>query len=79
MRLIDADELREAWLEWNPYEIIEANTVLESIDWVETIDAVEVVRCKDCKSRSTYNTFCWVTDTEVPDDHFCSYGERREP
>ena len=43
MRLIDADELREAWLEWNPYEIIEANTVLESIDQAETIDAVEVV------------------------------------
>ena len=48
-RLIDADALRESWLDWNPYEIIEANTVLESIDAAPTVDAVEVLRCRDCK------------------------------
>lgn len=38
MRLIDADALREGWLDWNPYELIEANTVLYSIDEQPTID-----------------------------------------
>ena len=37
-RLIDANALREGWLEWNPYETIEANTVLYSIDEQPTID-----------------------------------------
>ena len=38
MRLIDADELREGWLEWDPYDTIEANTVLYSIDDQPTIN-----------------------------------------
>lgn len=74
MRLIDADELREAWLEWNPYEIIEANTVLESIDWVETIDAVEVVRCRDCKYWDDEDR-CKLAWT-MPDE-YCSRGEKK--
>lgn len=43
MRLINADALREGWREWNPYDSIEANTVLDSIDEQPTIDAVQVV------------------------------------
>ena len=38
MRLIDADELREGWLEWDIYDEIEANTVLYSIDDQPTIN-----------------------------------------
>ena len=54
-RLIDADALRESWLDWNPYEIIEANTVLESIDAAPTVDSVPVVRCLDCKHHRDKN------------------------
>lgn len=57
------------------------------IDNAPTIDAVEVVRCKDCKhwhewengtgschrSENGYNWF----GVDVID--FCSFGERREP
>lgn len=38
MRLIDADELRQGWLERDPYDTIEANTVLYSIDDQPTIN-----------------------------------------
>ena len=48
------------------------------------VAAVEVVRCKDCKSYDDAG-FCWLWDYEpgmspntVDPDDFCSYGERRE-
>lgn len=52
--------------------------VLELITEAPTVDAVEVVRCKDCKWRNTkgcpYKNFNAV---ERSDDDFCSDGERR--
>ena len=49
MRLIDADAMRTDWLENGENEYVyDTNAVLESIDEQPTIDAVEVVRCKDC-------------------------------
>lgn len=47
-----------------------------------TVDAVEVVRCKDCKRfhRNLENdTYCdCVGGLSDPEEHdFCSYGERR--
>lgn len=53
-RLIDADALRESWFDWNPYEIIEANTVLESIDQTPTVDAVPVVHGRWKRSEDDY-------------------------
>ena len=51
-----------------------------------TIDAVEVIRCKDCKHR--YNgkdcthplllSYSWGAIRNVKDDDFCSYGERKD-
>ena len=45
-----------------------------------TIDAVEVVRCKDCKNRDgclcpmyDYGEFPWLPTS---DDGFCSFGEK---
>lgn len=59
----------------------------ESIDVLPSADAVEVVRCKDCKywrewenrvgschrSENRYNWF------GVDSTDYCSFGERREP
>ena len=46
------------------------------------VDAVEVVRCKDCKMRCPESVclvkHCTLTGVLVDDDDFCSYGERRE-
>ena len=46
------------------------------------VDAVEVVRCKDCKhcSQNTPDGLHWCEENEIGalmDDDFCSYGERR--
>lgn len=49
-----------------------------------TVDAVPVVRCKDCKySKLWYSErrrcFLWSeTGNSVWDDGYCSYGERSE-
>ena len=59
--------------------------ILCIIDDQPTVDAVEVVRCKDCKYWSGYGGRCkhfgsplanTVHYTKPAD--FCSYGERRE-
>ena len=51
-----------------------------------TVDAVEVVRCKDCKHRyfnDCYDRFCCAKRANgfediVDEDEFCSRGERKE-
>ena len=57
------------------------------IEEMPAVDAVPVVRCKDCKFRKpTFNGedyFCTVWDADesetayVTETDFCSYGERR--
>ena len=51
------------------------------------IDAVQVVRCKDCANRvlsqydsdeyDEYVDWCGISGLETDDDDFCSCGERR--
>lgn len=48
------------------------------IDEVKAVDAVEVVRCKDCKHWVTYFDCCEKKDITMHEDDFCSFGERRE-
>lgn len=47
-----------------------------------TIDAVPVVRCKDCMFRCEPIEFgelyCPVLNGSMNNDDFCSYGERKE-
>lgn len=73
MRLIDAQGLTVLI----PYEELNAKMVIAN---APTVDAVEVVRCKDCKHYWKNNP-----SDDVPvclasprDDAFCSEGERRE-
>lgn len=104
MRLIDADEaLRLFGEEYEKTKelIHNGETQLDSlaegfteayhiIKYVlPTVDAVPVVRCKDCKwfaDNNDGNWFgCWLfqtiqiipEDTPKPDD-YCSYGERKD-
>lgn len=56
---------------------------------MQTVDAVPIVRCKDCKWFADNNDGDWVgcwlfqtiqiipEDAPKPDD-FCSYGERKD-
>ena len=56
---------------------------------IPTVDAVEVVRCKDCKHYDNSEGICWchlnskffpggVDWHGFPEDGFCSYGERKD-
>lgn len=59
----------------------------EQVDVLPSADAVEVVRCKDCRySHMTYDGECkycdkWKEDGEalyLDGDFYCAYGERKE-
>ena len=93
MRLIDADRLSE-----NIYDNIQApyedsreakEECLCAIEEAPTIDAVPVVRCKDCmhylivdefeggkRYMCKVNHFSYINSDG--DMHYCSYGERKE-
>lgn len=52
------------------------------VEQMPTVDAVEVVRCKDCRWRKERGLCYMISGTGVGtgtgDDFFCSYGERKE-
>ena len=57
----------------------------EAIKRLSAADAVEVVRCKDCKHRhdsllngSPLEDFCDVFPAYIGKDDYCSYGERAD-
>ncbi len=85
-QLIDAKPLMENG--WHLVKTGESNRFLAqmSLADVPTVEAVEVVRCKDCdwyrkhEGGICVNPKCgksWY-GCPVPAEHFCSYGERRE-
>ena len=56
--------------------------VWERLKQYEDSDAVSVVRCKDCKHlyQDTFDDSLWCcrdVEREVVENHFCSYGERK--
>jgi len=81
MRLIDADAI--------PYKKIMFDdddddfyygVTQPYIDRMPTIDAVPVVRCRECRFNTTERK-CLNPDSIIivpSDDDFCSYGQRRE-
>lgn len=55
----------------------------KAIENAPSVDAVEVVRCKDCKhwQESVDGITKWcplLMDKETKADDFCSYGERKD-
>ena len=96
MRLIDAD-----WVlaHIKPYELSDEDwsvtggtairLIHNAIDQAPTIDAVPVVRCRECKHLNVVNrkelyAHCPKTNTVFlpfeldTREHFCSLGERKE-
>ena len=82
-RLIDANALIELVADdlW-AYEVEQFEHYVSK---TPTVDAVEVVRCKDCENcvahlfqnGEVHFYECDVHDIEVETDDFCSYGERK--
>lgn len=77
MRLIDADEIE------NEFGISDADIIAkEAIRDAPTIDAVPVVRCRECKHcmkmiGNSYH-YCVTHNTKMYAEDFCSYGEQKE-
>ena len=84
-RLIDADALLEGIKIQMFDEDYDITCVISDIENASTIDAVEVVRCRDCKWWNGYYRECespnWNTGTDKyivqPAGMFCGWGERR--
>ena len=81
MRLIDADKLTEEWLDAENEPVYCANDVLSSIDEQPTVDAIEVVWCKNCENRNNqienkFYGFCVIQEHFTGDDDYCIYGKR---
>ena len=98
MRLIDVDDaierLRKAEAKMhaiNGVKAVDIGTVISFMQNQFVVDAVPVVRCKDCEyhrpinRKDTYENlfvdgcvWCLEHDDGMRADDFCSYGERRE-
>ena len=91
MRLIDADALYKR-MNHDAFEVDSDMQKWDSGCWIRfkmfenamkdapTVDAVEVVRCKECRYSKEYSdkqfTCKWFDTLVFPND-FCSNGERR--
>ena len=90
MRMIDADALKEGLKEkmfGHPFERIFLSSVVDS---AHTIDAVPVVRCRECqhgkpsgsKAGNSFSDMEYIGGCEFTkycrrESDFCSYGEKR--
>ena len=67
-----------------PNRLLDMYELMNSINDVPAADVVEVVRCKDCKHaympppKRKNAEWCSWHETEVGNDDFCSYGEKRK-
>ena len=82
MRLIDVDDLGVGRCSRDVVPAVYCagwNGLLGLIEKAPTVDAVFVMRCKNCRSYNKPKTgWCEVhLDREHPDD-FCSYGKRKD-
>lgn len=85
MRLIDADELEKEFCHGCQYEHNKyVNCIGCALAQAPTVDAMPVVRCRDCKwgKEACGNIECFV-DLNVPTEYhgydwFCPNGERKD-
>lgn len=85
MRLIDADKFILALMDAS-LSSVDEDTILDLVDSAPTVDAVPVVRCRECKhsekidyqGRWLYCCMRYAGPSVVRKDDFCSHGERKE-
>lgn len=84
MRLIDADALMDRFSKKLRDGDVLYNIPPSAIDNAPTIDAVPVVRCKDCANSAEYPwrpedcLWCPVNNRPVYFDDFCSDSVKKE-
>lgn len=86
MRVIDADGLHRrivAFCTGCSTTYLTVENIVMMINQADTVDAVPVVRCRDCvyaqsaKINKKGFRICPASHMEITDDDFCSYGERK--
>ena len=85
MRIIDADAMKRVYQEvlCNHVACIDCSFFMDDeyckfetmLNEAPTVDAVPVVRCKDCKHRFQ-DSWCEYADDD--DNFYCARGERKE-
>jgi hypothetical protein len=81
MRLIDADEVKETIRHRTKLAEWQKGIIWALIDTHKTVDAVPVIRCKDCKhwQCDDYESYCdelGIFSTDM--NSYCSYAKRKE-
>ena len=74
-RLIDADKLLEIYKKWIPQLSSKEDegdrrgveTCIAVLEDMQTVDAVPVVRCQECKQGE-------IDDPDFPDEYYCHEG-----
>lgn len=91
-RLIDADKLLEIYKKWIPQLSSKEDegdrrgveTCISVLEDMQTVDAVPVVRCRECKHYEIHKPKvlenCERNGYIIPmkPDDFCFYGERKD-
>lgn len=73
--LIYRDKFKQQLLDLGFYPAI----VKSALEKAQAVDAVEVVRCRECEIPHNKYTGCpKLNGLVTPPDFYCSYGERRE-
>lgn len=81
-RLIDANEILKSEHQHYDYTADEYYVLVRDIENAPIVDAVPVVRCKDCRYREHEEPgMVWcpnVIGSWIEENGYCSRGERRE-
>jgi hypothetical protein len=72
--LIRRGDLKELLLKRSFFPAIVAAALKE----IPKVDAVDVIRCKDCKAYDKEGYYCEAMGFTCEADDFCSYGERKD-
>lgn len=96
-KLVDADAMKDSIKsgDTDEYRVISTKELHEALnEWIDgrpPVDAVPVVRCKDCRYGHRFfdvingTTDSWIEcrnpdglNRDTSEDSFCSYGERKK-
>ena len=81
MRPIDADKLQlEGYLECFDEKCTERDLAFLNmmVEKMPTVDAVPVIRCKDCKWWNGYYSCIRTASDDFDENDYCSLAEREE-
>lgn len=83
MRLIDADALdftfdRRCFSAGDEQYVRGVDDAIGVINNAPTVDAVSVVRYRECRYHLPKGSVCQLSGTDITEDDFCSRGQRKE-